>query len=119
MVISESNASGSDNNNFYDVLDEEPIILATQTHQVVYLEDPKNGSNWKVVQVAQKRHIWDTPEVDDVENEQLNVLEIVVGHRVDEHIEDDTLYRTDVNPTIVERSVVHHITDDFIDNGDE
>ncbi|KAA0035855.1 gamma-aminobutyrate transaminase POP2 [Cucumis melo var. makuwa] len=31
------------------------------------------------------------PEVDDVENEHLNVLEIVVSHRVDEHIEDETL----------------------------
>ncbi|TYJ96927.1 CACTA en-spm transposon protein [Cucumis melo var. makuwa] len=30
-------------------------------------------------------------EMDDVENEQLNVLEIVIGHQVDEHIEDDTL----------------------------
>ncbi|KAA0056817.1 CACTA en-spm transposon protein [Cucumis melo var. makuwa] len=38
---------------------------------------------------------------DDVENEHLNVLEIVVSHRVDDHIEDDTLCRTDVDPTIV------------------
>ncbi|KAA0065420.1 gamma-aminobutyrate transaminase POP2 [Cucumis melo var. makuwa] len=37
------------------------------------------------------KRIWDVPEVDDVENGQLNVLEIVVGHGVDEHIEDDTL----------------------------
>ncbi|TYK16299.1 gamma-aminobutyrate transaminase POP2 [Cucumis melo var. makuwa] len=59
------------------------------------------------------------PEVDDVENEDLNVLEIVVSHRVDEHIEDDTLCRTDVDPTIVERPIVRHVTDDFIDNVDE
>ena len=39
------------------------------------------------------------PEVDDVENEYLNVLKIVVSHRVDEHNEDDTLCRTDVDPT--------------------
>ncbi|KAA0063153.1 uncharacterized protein E5676_scaffold1213G00260 [Cucumis melo var. makuwa] len=49
--------------------------------------------------------MWDVPEGDDVENEQLNVLKIVIGHRVDEHIEDDTLCRTDVDPTIVERPV--------------
>ncbi|KAA0033531.1 zinc finger protein ZPR1-like protein [Cucumis melo var. makuwa] len=30
-------------------------------------------------------------KVEDVENKQLNVLEIVISHRVDEHIEDDTL----------------------------
>ncbi|KAA0063052.1 CACTA en-spm transposon protein [Cucumis melo var. makuwa] len=60
-----------------------------------------------------------TLKVDDVENEDLNVLEIVVSHRVDEHIEDDTLWRTDVDPTIVERPIVRHVTDDFIDDVDE
>ncbi|KAA0054789.1 uncharacterized protein E6C27_scaffold437G00740 [Cucumis melo var. makuwa] len=58
-------------------------------------------------------------EVDDVENEYLNILEIVVSHRVDEHIEDDTRCRTDVDPTIVERPIVHHVTDDFINDVDE
>ncbi|KAA0061298.1 CACTA en-spm transposon protein [Cucumis melo var. makuwa] len=66
---------------------EEPVILATQVHQVFYVDDPKN--------------------------------EIVVSHQVDGHIEDDTLCRTNVDPTIVERSIVHHITDDFIDDVDE
>ncbi|KAA0046648.1 CACTA en-spm transposon protein [Cucumis melo var. makuwa] len=36
----------------------------------------------------------------------MNVLEIVVRYQVDEHIEDDTLYRTNIDPTIVERPVV-------------
>ncbi|KAA0053553.1 CACTA en-spm transposon protein [Cucumis melo var. makuwa] len=31
-------------------------------------------------------------EMDDVENEQLNVLKIVIGHRVDEHFKNDTLH---------------------------
>ncbi|TYK25893.1 gamma-aminobutyrate transaminase POP2 [Cucumis melo var. makuwa] len=35
----------------------------------------KNRSNWKVVQVVQNKRIWDVPEVDDVENEDLNILE--------------------------------------------
>ena len=87
------------------------IILATQTHQVLYLEDPKNGSKLKVVQVVQNKHIWDVSEVDDIKNEQLNVIEIVVDHRVDQHIEDDTLYKTDIDPTIVEKSVVHHVAE--------
>ncbi|KAA0056605.1 cytochrome P450 CYP82D47-like [Cucumis melo var. makuwa] len=55
--------------------------------------------------------------VDDIENDQLNVLEIVVSHRVNEHIEDNTLCRPDVDPTVIERPVVRHITNDFIDNG--
>ncbi|KAA0040564.1 uncharacterized protein E5676_scaffold98G00630 [Cucumis melo var. makuwa] len=88
MVIGESDASGSGNNNFYNVLN-------------------KN------------KRIWDVPEVDGVNNEHLNVLEIVVNHRLDEHIKDDTLCRTDLDLTIVERSVVCHVTDDFIDDVDE
>ncbi|KAA0057443.1 uncharacterized protein E5676_scaffold216G001260 [Cucumis melo var. makuwa] len=59
------------------------------------------------------------PEVDDVENEQLNVLEIIVDHQVDEHIEDDTICRLDVDPTIVERSIICHIANNFIHDGDE
>ena len=57
--------------------------------------------------------------MDDVENEQLNVLEIIVGHQVDEHIEDDTLYMPKVDTTVIEGPVVHHVADDFIDDGDE
>ncbi|KAA0065796.1 CACTA en-spm transposon protein [Cucumis melo var. makuwa] len=63
--------------------------------------------------------IWEVLEVNDVDNEHLNALEIVVNHQVDEQIEDDTLCRTDVDPTIVERPVVYHFTDDFIDDVDE
>ncbi|KAA0037672.1 uncharacterized protein E5676_scaffold311G00590 [Cucumis melo var. makuwa] len=70
---------------------EEPLILATQAHQ----------------------------EVEDVENEYINILEVVVSHQVDDHIEDDTLCRIDVDPTIVERSIVRHVINDFIDNVDE
>ena len=56
--------------------------------------------------------------MDDVENEHLNVLEIAVSHRVDDHIEDDILCRTNVNPTIIKRSVVCPVTDNFIDDVD-
>ncbi|KAA0044255.1 uncharacterized protein E6C27_scaffold2741G00120 [Cucumis melo var. makuwa] len=57
-------------------------------------------------------------EVEDIENEQLNVLKIIVAHLVDEHIEVNTFYRTEVDPTMVERSDVHHVADDFIDDDD-
>ena len=69
--------------------------------------------------MVHNKRIWDVPEVDDVENEQLNILEIVVDHRVDEHIEDVILYRTNIDPTIVERSIVCHVIVNFIDDGDE
>ena len=84
-----------------------------------YVDDPKNGSNWKVVQVIQNKRIWDVPEVEDVQNDHINIVEVVVSHQVDDHIEDDTLCRNDVDPTIVERPVVRHVTDDFIDDVDE
>ncbi|KAA0059798.1 uncharacterized protein E6C27_scaffold108G00640 [Cucumis melo var. makuwa] len=167
MVIGESDASRTGDNNFYGVLDEvvhvqyplgrnvwlfkcrwydtdenksqrthievgykslntsrfwyaeEPVILATQAHQVFYLDDPKNGSNWKVVQVIQNKRIWDVPEVEDIQNDHINILEVVVSHQVDDHIEDDTLCRNDVDPTIVETPIVRHVTDDFIDDVDE
>ncbi|TYK26955.1 uncharacterized protein E5676_scaffold322G00150 [Cucumis melo var. makuwa] len=38
---------------------------------------------------------------------------------MNEHIEDDTLCRIDVDPTIVERSIVRHVANDIIDDGDE
>ncbi|KAA0035038.1 CACTA en-spm transposon protein [Cucumis melo var. makuwa] len=71
------------------------------------------------MQVIQNKPIWNVAEVNNVTNEHLNVLEIVVSHQVDEHIEDDTLCRTDVDLTIVERPIVRHVTDDFIDDVNE
>ncbi|KAA0038038.1 uncharacterized protein E5676_scaffold237G001540 [Cucumis melo var. makuwa] len=95
MVIDESSGNGSGDNNFYGVLDE---VLD--------------------VQYPMERCVW-LFKLEDVENEQMNVLEIVVEHRVDEYIEDDTMCWSDINLTMVERSVVRPIADDFIDNGDE
>ena len=70
--------------------------------------------------MVQNKCIWDVLEVEDVENEQLNVLKIVVvGHRVDRHIKDNTLCRTDVDSTIVERPVMHHVVENFIDDEDQ
>ena len=71
------------------------------------------------MQVIQNKRIWDVPEVEDVQNDHINIVEVVVSHQVDDHIEDDTLCRNDVDPTIVERPVVRHVTDDFIDDVDE
>ncbi|TYK31697.1 CACTA en-spm transposon protein [Cucumis melo var. makuwa] len=56
--------------------------------------------------------------VEDIKNEQLNVLETIFDHRVDKHIEDDTLCRPDVDSIMVERLVVRHVADNFIDDGD-
>ena len=57
--------------------------------------------------------------MDDVEDQQLNVLEIIVRQCVDEHIEEDTLCKLNVDPTVVERSIVRHIVEDFTNDDDE
>ena len=57
--------------------------------------------------------------MDDVEDQQLNVPTIVVCHRVAHHIKDNTLYKVDVDPTVVKRLIVRHVVDDFINYDDE
>ena len=94
----------------------EPVILPIQTHQVFYIDNPKNSANWKVFQIVQNKHIWHVPELDDVKDQQLNVLEIIVEHCVDDHIDDDKLCKLDIDPTIVERPIVCHVVDDFIND---
>ena len=74
----------------------------------------------KLFQVVQNEHVWDVPEVEYIENDQLIVMKIAVEHRVDEHIsEDDTLCRTEVDPTIVERPNVCHVVENFISDEDD
>ncbi|TYK06516.1 (R)-mandelonitrile lyase 1-like [Cucumis melo var. makuwa] len=58
-------------------------------------------------------------EVDDVEDQQLNVSKIIVDHRVVDHIKDDTLCKLDVDLTAVERLIVCHVVDEFINDDDE
>ncbi|KAA0035044.1 uncharacterized protein E5676_scaffold155G00800 [Cucumis melo var. makuwa] len=57
--------------------------------------------------------------MEDVGNEQLNVLKIIIGHCMDEHIKYDTLCRPDVDPTVMERPIVHLVVDNFINDDDE
>lgn len=51
----------------------DPFILACQASQVFYLDDPKLGGNWKVVQKWINRDIYDIPTVqkgDNTEDDQ-------------------------------------------------
>ena len=100
---------------------DEPVILAMQGHLVFFIEHKKNGTNCRVVQVVQNKRILDVPEVDDVDNEQLNIAKIVDdGHHVGETVEANTLCRPDADPTVVERSIhLNVIVDDFIDDEDD
>lgn len=107
---------------------DEPFILANQVKQAFYLDDPKFGNSWKVVQVVQNQRIWDVPEAEDLGNDQLELLEVVGGIRVDESIQDKTLCRDNVDPTIVEQQIVQaqmnsdvplNNDDDFINDENE
>ena len=42
--------------------DSDPYILATMAKQVFYLDDPKAGGGWKVVQKMDHRNIYDIPQ---------------------------------------------------------
>ena len=52
--------------------EEDPYVLASQAQQIFYVNDPKLGSSWKVVQKVLHRHIFDVPEqttTNDSEND--------------------------------------------------
>jgi len=48
----------------------DPFILARQVVQVFYLDDPKLGGNWKVVQMMINRSINNIPTVQEEDNEE-------------------------------------------------
>ncbi|KAL6335783.1 hypothetical protein AAG906_039546 [Vitis piasezkii] len=65
--------------------DNDPFILATQAQQVFYLDDYKNGHNWKVVQKVNHRHMWDVPERDT----NIEIDEEVCGGSDEEAYQDN------------------------------
>ncbi|KAI9195446.1 hypothetical protein LWI28_014929 [Acer negundo] len=48
----------------------DPFVLAVQAQRVLYVDDYKFGTNWKVVQYIQHRHLWDILEMNDTKNSQ-------------------------------------------------
>ncbi|KAL6269216.1 hypothetical protein ACE6H2_026127 [Prunus campanulata] len=44
--------------------DDDPYILANMAKQIVYVDDPKAGSGWKVVQQMDHRNVYAIPELD-------------------------------------------------------
>ncbi|KAA0042883.1 uncharacterized protein E5676_scaffold108G001060 [Cucumis melo var. makuwa] len=57
------------------------------------------------------RFSWDERNDDNIPKDE------IIGHYVVDHIEDNTLCRVNVYPTVVERSIVRHVVDNFINNG--
>jgi hypothetical protein len=48
----------------------DPFILATQAAQVFYLNDPKLGDSWKVVQKLTNRNIYEIPAIVERDDDQ-------------------------------------------------
>ncbi|BBH02416.1 hypothetical protein Prudu_012962 [Prunus dulcis] len=63
--------------------DDDPYILANMASQIVYLDDPKAGNGWKVVQKMDHRNVYDILELDpsdnDVDNVATNSITIDLG----------------------------------------
>ncbi|CAL9004817.1 unnamed protein product, partial [Prunus brigantina] len=49
--------------------DDDPYILANMAKQIVYLDDPKAGHGWKVVQQMDQRNVYAIPELDPFDND--------------------------------------------------
>ena len=91
----------------------DPFILASQAQQVFYVNDPKFGSNWKIVEKSHHRHIWDVLEMESLEmggNEEgdiSNNIETPI-HVVEEDINLETrlFNRQDVESTILDANIM-------------
>ena len=110
----------------------DPFILATQARQVFYLDDYKNGQNWKVVQKVQHRHLWDILEVDhatevdanfdqtteDVAYQENESCDIEWSFELDDQLGLQHFDRVDVNPEVINNKILS-MGDRHDDNDDE
>ncbi|BBH05416.1 hypothetical protein Prudu_016788, partial [Prunus dulcis] len=65
--------------------DDDPYILANMATQIVYLDDPKAGSGWKVVQKMDHRNMYAIPELAPTDNDVDNVAD----QRLESSMEND------------------------------
>ncbi|CAN6539673.1 unnamed protein product [Malus baccata var. baccata] len=72
---------------------EDPYILATMAKQIFYLDDPKAGNGWKVVQKIDRRGLYDIPELDNDDNDN-NVADQQFSSLIE--IGEETLRDTNV-----------------------
>jgi len=73
--------------------DDDPYILANMATQIVYLDDPKAGSGWKVVQKMDHRNVYAIPELDLTDNDVDNVAD----QRLESSMENDAETLRDTN----------------------
>lgn len=73
--------------------DDDPYILASMAKQVVYLDDPKAGSGWKIVQKMDQRNVYAIPEQDPTDDDINNVAD----QRFESSMENDVETLRDTN----------------------
>ena len=73
--------------------DDDPYILATMTKQIVYLDDPKAGRGWKVVQTMDHRNVYAIPEQDRTDDD----IDNVANQRVESLMESGAETLQDTN----------------------
>jgi hypothetical protein len=98
----------------------DPFILATQAAQVFYLNDPKLGDSWKVVQKLTNRNIYDVPTVVERDNNpEMNVdvyqERVCVGGNI-ALVEDSTMLRRDDVTIAIDELYVQLDPKLFVDN---
>ncbi|BBN69270.1 hypothetical protein Prudu_862S000700 [Prunus dulcis] len=65
--------------------DDDPYILVNMATQIVYLDDPKARSSWKVVQKMDHRNVHAIPELDPTDND----IDNVADQRLESSMEND------------------------------
>ena len=79
---------------------EDLFILASQAEKVFYLDDLKNGSNWKVVYKVNHHHLWDIPKKEEDAEEEVYQENDLVDLRFtceEPDIDLIQLWRTDID----------------------
>ena len=111
----------------------DPFVLAIQAKQVFYINDPKLGTNWQIVQEIHHGHVYDVPEVvtAEMDDGDVNMVTEEVYQENEPsnfvHVHENevgALNREDILPEMVDASIVQtskrgRQTDDFISYDDE
>ena len=100
---------------------DDPFVLATQAEQVFYVNDIKNGDNWKIVQKTYPRNLYEVPEKEENDDDEGTILndepyQQFDSDNINEIAEFDDgnmspLCRTDVCPDQVDADVILPRTD--------
>ncbi|KAK8547832.1 hypothetical protein V6N13_027445 [Hibiscus sabdariffa] len=91
----------------------DPFILSVQAKQVFYLDDAKLGKDWKVVQKFHHRHLFDVPEMQGVENDDVSDadedFEIYDRNTEMQISENISLHRNDIAANVIDCDIVDNV----------